>query len=484
MTFSADNILLIGSVLLFLSIVVSKTGYRFGVPSLLIFLFLGMLAGSDGIGQIYFDDPSIAQFLGVVALNFILFSGGLETKRQAIKPVLKPGLLLSTAGVLITTLITGGCAHLLLNFTLPEGLLLGAIVSSTDAAAVFSILRSKSVSLKGNLRPLLELESGSNDPMAYFLTITLTGLVMGQELSWSHFLWMFAKQIVIGAVVGFALGKLAVKLVNKINLNAEGLYPVLLLSVVLFTYSLANLIDGNGFLAVYVTGVILGNADFVHKKSMLRFYDGQAWLLQIVMFLTLGLLVFPSEIPPVAGYGVLIALVLIVIARPVSVFLCMLPFKYSFREMLFISWVGLRGAVPIVFATYPLLAGVGQANMIFNIVFFIAIASVVLQGTSLVYAAELLGLIDHSEVQKSHGFELEGYSTDLIELYVGETCAVAGKALVDAQLPENALIVLVKRQGKFVTPNGKTILTPGDRLMVMVDNADTLHQVESMLGCA
>lgn len=484
MTFSADNILLIGSVLLFLSIVVSKTGYRFGVPSLLIFLFLGMLAGSDGIGKIYFNDPNIAQFLGVVALNFILFSGGLETKRQAIKPVLKPGLILSTAGVLLTTLITGGCAHLLLNFTLPEGLLLGAIVSSTDAAAVFSILRSKSVKLKGNLRPLLELESGSNDPMAYFLTITFTGLVMGQDLSWLDFIWMFAKQIVIGALVGIVLGKLAIKLVNKINLNAEGLYPVLLLSVVFFTYSLANMLDGNGFLAVYVAGVILGNADFVHKKSMLRFYDGQAWLLQIVMFLTLGLLVYPSEIPPVAGYGVLLAAILILLARPIAVFICLLPFRYNFREMLFISWVGLRGAVPIVFATYPLLAGVEQAHMIFNIVFFIAIASVALQGTSLVYAAELLGLIDHSEDQKSHGFELEGYSTDLIELSVGETCTVAGKALVDAQLPENALIVLIKRQGKFVTPNGNTILTPGDKLMVMVDNADTLQRVQGMLGCA
>lgn len=482
MIFSAENILLIGSVLLFLSIVVSKTGYRFGVPSLVIFLLLGILAGSEGIGKIYFDDPSIAQFLGVVALNFILFSGGLDTKLAAIRPVVKPGLLLSTVGVLVTTLVTGGFAHWLLNFTLPEGLLLGAIVSSTDAAAVFSILRSKSVNLKGNMRPLLELESGSNDPMAYFLTITFTGLVMGQELTGASFIWMFVKQIAVGGALGFLMGKLAIKLVNKINLNVEGLYPVLLLSVVFFTYSIANIFDGNGFLAVYITGVILGNADFVHKKSMLRFYDGQAWLLQIVMFLTLGLLVYPSQIPPVAGYGLLLAGILILVARPVAVFMCLLPFKYSFKEMLFISWVGLRGAVPIVFATYPLLAGATQANMMFNIVFFIAIASVALQGTSLTFVAKILGLIDNTVVEKSYEFELEGYSTDLIEIPVGDTCEVAGKALVDAQLPPNALVVLLKREGKFITPNGNTLLLPGDKLMVMADSPDTLQTVRGMLG--
>lgn len=482
MTFTAENILLIGSVLLFLSIVVSKTGFRFGVPSLLIFLLLGMLAGSDGIGNIYFDDSSITQFLGVVALNFILFSGGLDTKFQAIRPIVKPGLTLATLGVLITALIIGGAAYLLLDFTLAESLLLGGVVSSTDAAAVFSILRSRSVNLKGNLKPMLELESGSNDPMAYFLTITFTALSLGEELSWLSFLWLFVKQIAIGGVLGYIFGKLAVKLINKIQLEAEGLYPVLLLAVVFFTYSFTNTIDGNGFLAVYIAGLVMGNADFVHKKSLLRFYDGQAWLLQIVMFITLGLLVYPSQLPPVLGVGVVLAAVSIFLARPIAVFICLIPFKYSFREMLFLSWVGLRGAVPIIFATYPLLAGVAQANMIFNLVFFMTIASVALQGTSLALVAKWLGLIDSSAQEKSHGFELEGYSTDLIELTVGATCQVAGKALVDAKLPPNALIVLIKRKGKFVTPNGNTVLTTGDSLMVMTDGPETLQAVRGMLG--
>ncbi|CAN5197040.1 potassium/proton antiporter [soil metagenome] len=484
MTFTAENILLIGSVLLFLSIVVSKTGYRFGIPSLLIFLFLGMLAGSDGIGKIYFDNSGLTQFLGVVALNFILFSGGMDTKFLAIKPILKPGLTLATVGVLITAIIIGGAAYYLLHFSLAESMLLGGVVSSTDAAAVFSILRSRSLHLQGNLKPMLELESGSNDPMAYFLTITFTALTMGEELSWVDFIWLFAKQIVIGGIAGYVFGKLAVKLINKIQLDIEGLYPVLLLAVVFFTYSFTNTIDGNGFLAVYIAGLVLGNADFVHKKSMLRFYDGQAWLLQIVMFLTLGLLVYPSQLPSVASAGLALAAVSIFLARPVAVFLCLLPFRYSFREMLFLSWVGLRGAVPIIFATYPLLAGVPQAHMIFNIVFFMTIASVAVQGTSLALVATWLGLVDNTAQEKSHEFELAGFNTDLIEISVGETCEVAGKALVDAHLPPNALIVLIKRGGKFVTPNGNTILIPGDQLMVMADGPATVQKVRGMLGCA
>lgn len=476
--------MLIGSVLLFLSIIVSKTGYRFGVPSLLIFLLLGMLAGTDGIGKIYFDDNNVTQFLGVIALNFILFSGGLDTKFQAIKPIIKPGLTLATLGVLITAVIIGGAAYLLLDFSIAESLLLGGVVSSTDAAAVFSILRSRSVNLKGNLKPMLELESGSNDPMAYFLTIAFTALSLGEELSWLGFAWMFVKQIAIGGLLGYVFGKLAVKLINKIQLEAEGLYPVLLLAVVFFTYSFTNSVAGNGFLAVYIAGLVLGNADFVHKKSMLRFYDGQAWLLQIVMFIALGLLVYPSQLPPVIGVGLALAAVSIFLARPIAVFLCLIPFRYSFKEMLFLSWVGLRGAVPIIFATYPLLAGVAQANMIFNLVFFMTIASVAVQGTSLTLVAKWLGLTDDQEQEKSHGFELAGYSTDLIELSVGQTCQVAGKALVDAKLPPNALIVLIKREGKFVTPNGNTVLTPGDKLMVMTDTPETLQEVRGMLGCA
>jgi potassium/hydrogen antiporter len=368
MNVGIENILLIGSILLLFSILASKTSGRLGVPSLIIFLAIGMLAGSEGIGGIQFDDPYFAQSLGVIALTFILFSGGLETKWESVKTVLWKGVTLSTLGVLLTAIFIGVFIMLITDFTLAEGLLIGAIVSSTDAAAVFSILRSKSLGLKGSLRPLLELESGSNDPMAYFLTIGITSVMVNEETTYVSLIPLFFQQMIIGAVAGYLLGKAMIWIFNKINLDYDGLYPVLTLAMVLFTYSFTTYIQGNGFLAVYLAAIILGNHNFVHKKSIIRFYDGQAWLMQIVMFLTLGLLVFPSEMLPFLGTGMMIALFLIFLARPIAVFLCTLPFKMNNRERLLISWVGLRGAVPIVFATYPLIQGVEKSDMIFNIV--------------------------------------------------------------------------------------------------------------------
>jgi cell volume regulation protein A len=293
MTLSAENILLLGSVLLFISIVASKTSFKFGIPTLILFLVVGMLAGSEGPGGIYFDDPKTAQFLGVVALTLILFSGGLDTKLESIKPVLKNGIVLSTLGVLITAVTVGLFTSYLLDYTIAEGMLLGAIVSSTDAAAVFSILRTKNVGLKGNIRPLLEFESGSNDPMAYFLTISFVELVNHPETSIALLFPKFLKGMILGAGCGYGAGKLMIFVLNKIKLDVDGLYPVLILSLVFFTFSFTDTIGGNGFLAIYAAGIILGNSNFIHKKSLIKFFDGQAWLMQIVMFLTLGLLVFP-----------------------------------------------------------------------------------------------------------------------------------------------------------------------------------------------
>lgn len=392
-----ENILLIGSVLLFISVVAGKTSYKYGVPTLLLFLTIGMLAGSDGIGGIHFDNPQIAQFIGIVSLNFILFSGGLDTSWSSVKPILKEGVVLSTLGVLLTASLVGLLVWSLTDFTFYESMLLGSIVSSTDAAAVFSILRSKSLSLKSNLRPTLELESGSNDPMAYVLTIAFLSLVVNQDQSVTTVIPLFLRQMATGFLAGLFFGLASKYVINKIRLSFEGLYPVLVIALMFITFSVTDVIEGNGFLAIYVCAVYLGNQQITHKETILKMYDGMAWLMQIILFLTLGLLVFPSQIIPFIGIGLLISAFLIVVARPLSVIICTLPFKMKMNRKLFISWVGLRGAVPIVFATYPLIAGIDKAGIIFNIVFFISVTSVLIQGTTLPFVARLLGVAEQEE---------------------------------------------------------------------------------------
>jgi potassium/hydrogen antiporter len=485
MTFEADNFLLVASVLLFVSIVISKTGSRVGIPTLLLFIVVGMFAGSEGIGGIYFDDPKITQFIGVVALNFILFSGGLETQWTSIKPVLWRGIALSTVGVLLTALSIGLFVFWISDFSLLEGLLLGAIVSSTDAAAVFSILRSKNIGLKRNLRPTLELESGSNDPMAYFLTISLTYLVVNGDASSLQMIWMFIKQMMLGAGVGILMGFLNIRIINRIKLQAEGLYPVLVLALMFFTFSFTDIIGGNGFLAIYISAIILGNTQFIHKKSLIRFYDGQAWLMQILLFLTLGLLVFPSQILPLIGFGLLISLFLILIARPLSVFLSLSPFNMKIREKLFISWVGLRGAVPIVFATYPLIAGVDKAGTIFNLVFFISTTSVILQGTTLPIVAKWLRLMVPEKAKRKFAIDIElsdESKNALLEIDLSADSTAINRKIVELALPKNALIVLINRNGKYITPSGSTRLEQGDRLIITGDNEEAIEKTLSVLN--
>lgn len=394
MNITIENSILIGSVLLFISVLAGRTSYKFGVPTLILFLGIGMLAGSEGIGGIYFDNPAIAQFIGVVALNVILFSGGLETKMSTIKPVLNQGVMLSTVGVLITAVTLALFICWLTDFTIYESLLLGSIVSSTDAAAVFSILRAKNLKLRDNLRPTLELESGSNDPMAYILTISSLSLVEHQDGGVGTILLHFLLQMIIGAGAGILLGIGSKVFLQRLKLGIEGLYPVLIISLMFITFSFTELINGNGFLAIYICAVYLGNQDFPQKEAIYTMFDGMAWLMQIILFLTLGLLVFPSYIVPIMGIGLLISLFQIFVARPLSVFISLAPFKMSIHRRLYISWVGLRGAVPIVFATYPLIAGVDKAQMIFNIVFFISVTSVLIQGTTLGVMARWLKLVD------------------------------------------------------------------------------------------
>ena len=484
MRYTIEDLLLGSALLLFVSILLSKNLGKLGIPALALFLGVGVLAGSEGIGGIYFDNFHTAQSLGTIALTIILFSGGLDTRWESIQPVLWRGITLSTLGVLVTALLVGLFATYILGFTLLEGLLLGSIVSSTDAAAVFSILRSRNLGLKNNLGPTLELESGSNDPMAYFLTVSFTFLLTNAEADIWQLVPMFFLQMSIGAVMGWAMGQVMAWVINKIKLEQEGLYPALTLAMVLFTFAFTSLIKGNGFLAVYLAALMLGNKSFIHKSSLTRFYDGLAWLMQILMFLTLGLLVFPSHMVPVIGAAMLVSLFLIFVARPLSVFLGLAFFPVALADQVYVSGVGLRGAVPIVFATYPLLAGVKNAEMIFNVVFFIVLTSVMLQGTTLNVVATWLGLSEQDQsLKKVRLGEEMGYDTksSLVELVLPAASRAAGKPIVEVGLPQTSLIVLIDRGGQFVTPNGATVLQPGDKLMVMVENDEELQRVRERL---
>ena len=400
-----DEGLLISSVLLLLSILAWKVSNRLGIPALLLFLAIGMLAGSDGPGGIYFDNAFVAQSVGVVALAFILFAGGLDTQWKTVRPALGAALVLSTLGVLLTAVVVAIFALFILHFSFLDGLLLGAIISATDAAAVFSVLGARSLKLSGKLLPLLELESGMNDPMAVFLTIGLTSLLTNPQESVFTVIVLFVQQMGVGAICGLLLGWGAILLISRLKLDEEGLYPVLTIALVLFTYGLTATLGGSGFLAVYLVGLLLGNSSIQRVDRLTRFHDGLAWLMQIGMFLVLGLLIFPSRLPAVIVSGLLITGVAVFIARPVSVLIVLLPVKMSLREKLFVSWVGLRGAVPIVLATFPLLADLHNASFLFDLVFFVVFASVLLQGTSVPLVAKWLGVVMPPEVVEHNSQE-------------------------------------------------------------------------------
>ena len=484
MNLTIENILLIGSILLFLSIIAKKTSYRLGLPTLIFFLAVGMLAGSEGIGGIYFNDPKIAQFIGIVSLNFILFSGGLETNWTSIKPILKQGIILSTLGVILTATIVGFFVFYVTDFTIYESLLLGSIVSSTDAAAVFSILRSRSIALKSHLRPTLELESGSNDPMAYVLTLIFLTLVLNQDQSIGSMIPMFFQQMILGTVLGLGFGKLSKIIINRINLSFDGLYPILVIALMFIIFSATDFVGGNGFLAVYLGAIYLGNQELIQKISILKMYDGLAWLMQIILFLTLGLLVFPSNIIPVLGVGIMISVFLILIARPLSVLISLLPFKMKMQRRLFISWVGLRGAVPIVFATYPLLAGIDKAPMIFNIVFFISVTSVLIQGTTISVVAKWLNVAMPEKdkiIDETDELLMDLPKSLLKDFEVSADCPIVAKKIVDLYLPKSTFIVMIRRDGKYIRPGGSTEIEADDHLMILADNVEDFDKINHYL---
>jgi len=481
---NTELILLIAAAILVISVVLSKVSERIGIPTLLLFLGIGMLAGSDGPGGIYFDDARLAQSLATVALAYILFAGGLETDFGSVRRTLKPGLSLATMGVLLTALVTGVFVWQVLGLSWMNSLLIGAIVSSTDAAAVFAVLRSKSVGLKEPLRPLLELESGSNDPMAVFMTVGLIELIKNPERSFLVLIPLFVQQMALGLVLGYVMARLFIHLIKRIALDYEGLYPVLSLGWVLLTYALTAWLGGSGFLAVYISGLVLGHLPFSHKKSLIRFQDGISWLMHVLMFFTLGLLVYPSKLIPVAGKGLLVALALIFLARPVAVFVSLAFSRLSFREKHLISWVGLRGSVPIVLATFPMLAGLDESHFIFNLVFFIVISSVLVQGTTIPLFARLAKVDAPLVRQRRYPIDFdnsEGMDLQLIDLFVPYGSYAADKTILDLNFPRDSLITLISRNEKFIMPSGTTILQEGDVLLILT-NRENMAKVQAILS--
>lgn len=475
--------LIAATLLILLAVLASKVSTRLGVPALVLFIAVGMLAGSDGPGGIDFTDFELAQNLGIVALAYILFEGGLSTSWTVTSKVLAPGLSLATVGVAVTAAVTGAVAAVALDLPWTTGLLLGAIVSSTDAAAVFSVLGARSAGLKGDVTPTLELESGSNDPMAVFLTIGLIELITTPGTSVVSLVPLFVQQMAVGTLVGLGLGWVAVQIVNRVELEHEGLYPVISLTFVLLTYGVAATLGGSGFLAVYLAGILMGNASLLHRRSLRRIHAAVAWLCQIGMFLVLGLLVFPTRLDDVIGPGLLVAAVLVLVARPVAVMVALAVSRFDLRERAMISWVGLRGAVPIILATFPLVAGVEGAQTIFDVVFFAVLISVLVQGTTIAPVARLLGV--HAPVDRQLPPPFEPVDAgqggaQLLEVVVTDSAPAVGVALVDLRLPTGSLVVLIRRSGEYVVPEGGTRLVAGDTVMVLAE-ADQIEEVRRKL---
>ncbi|WP_017416502.1 potassium/proton antiporter [Clostridium tunisiense] len=470
------EILLLSGIVLLASVLSSKLLYRFGIPTLLIFLTLGMLLGYDGIGGIYFDDSVLTQQISNIGLVFIMFYGGFGVNWKSAKSIAPQAILLSTVGVVLTAIFTGVFAHFVLKVTLLEGMLLGAIVSSTDAASVFSVLRSRKLNLKGGLAPMLEIESGSNDPVAYMLTVVILSLITssgGQSI-----LQLLGKQIFFGLIIGIILAVISVFLLRHIKFEIDGLYPILVIAIVILGYALSDFTGGNGFLAVYIIGIVMGNNKIPHKKSMDHFFDGVSWLMQIILFFTLGLLVFPSQFSSVLGSSILIAIFLVVIARPIAVSSILIWFKTPIKQQLLVSWVGLRGAASIVFATYALTNKIPIANEIFNTVFIIALLSVSVQGALLPKLANKLDLVEEevSEFKVFNDYEDEIY-TQLIEMVIKEDSPWVDKMIMDADIPEEILVVMIKRKNEVITPKGSSVIKKGDTLVLTGNNFQLLKDI-------
>ncbi|WP_193038938.1 potassium/proton antiporter [Pseudoalteromonas nigrifaciens] len=469
--FLIDQIILLAAVLILLGIVSSKLSARLGLPVLVMFLLVGMLAGEDGPGGIFFDNAAAAHSLGTLALAMILFDGGLQTPLKAIKKVWKPASVLATLGVLITSAVTGVAAAYMLDIPLLQGLLFGAIVGSTDAAAVFALLRNAGIHLNTKLKATLEIESASNDPMAIFLTVGLLEVLVNDMELGTGLLLMFVSQMGLGALVGLAVGWISVKLINKIQLVATGLYPVLVAACGLLSFGITANIGGSGFLAVFITGVVIGNSRFVFQRSTFLFHDGLAWLGQITMFVVLGLLINPTSLLDVWFEGLIIALVLIFIARPLAVIPVLALFGFKAREITLVSWVGLRGSVPIILAIFPLMFGLPGAELIFNVVFFVVLISATLQGSTLALMARKLKLTLPPPVTPAATLEITALGdvdADIVEYTIGKMSRAVGRRLSQLALPDSTVMAMISRNNNIIAPRGSTLLQADDQLFMVL----------------
>ena len=489
MEINTENFLLIGAILLFVAVLAGKVAYRLGTPALLLFLGVGIFFGYNILS---FNSPELTQFMGMIALSIILFSGGMDTKFSEIRSVMLPGIILSTIGVLLTAVILAVFIYYIspllgIGLSFPLALLLASSISSTDSASVFSILRTKKQGLSQNLRPLLELESGSNDPVAYILVVLLVSMLSPEQqgMTAGASIILFIVQMLVGTIAGYAFGRAAVWVLNKINISNASLYSVLLLGFVFLTFSFTTLIQGNGFLAVYIAGLVVGNRKIVHKRSLVTFFDGITWLVQIIMFIMLGLLVDTRSLlqPSTLILGGAVALFITLVARPIAVHLCLLPFrKFTEKARLYVSWVGLRGAVPIIFATYALVENVPSAELLFNVVFVVTIISLTLQGTTVSGMANALG-VARTEKESSFGDAFQDrMKSAFTEVDVNEQMLSTGNSLSKITLPAHTLVIMVCRDGDYFVPQGSSELQVGDKLLILSDRNEELQAHYQELG--
>lgn len=479
-----DQIILFGALLLIVGVLTTKFSSRIGVPALVLFIAVGMIAGSEVLDFFYLSNAYFAQMVGVVALVSILFEGGMQTNWKAVKPVIKPSLSLATLGVVVTAGLVGVAAKMILGVSWLEGMLVGAIVGSTDASAVFVVLKGKNINPK--LGSTLEAESGSNDPMAMFLTIALIQFMTASDASLWTMIGFFLWQMGIGLILGLLFGRLAAFSINHISLESSGLYPVFTLAFALVTYSLTDLVNASGLLAVYIAAVVIGNSELTYRHSIFHFNEGFAWMMQILMFVMLGLLVFPSELFTfdVMTKGILLSVILIIVARPVAVFLTTIKMNYTLKEKIFLSWAGLKGAVPIVLATFPLIAGLEHSQEFFNIVFFVVLISALVQGSSIARFAEKLGLTGPTKVDSPHSLELISIgkaNAEIIEYEVNEATPFIDRTLQEIEFPRLVSISAIIRAGRVITPAGMTKVLAGDILYILVSRKSK-RELEKLLA--
>ena len=461
--------LLVLAALLLLATFSTKIAARLGIPGLVLFLALGMIFGSDGLNVVHFDDPLLAQQISTVFMIIILFEGGFNTKKNLLHIAFKPAFSLATAGVIITAVALALFSHLIIGLDLYASFLIGAIISSTDAAAIFAILRDKNVQPK--TAATLEIESASNDPMAIILTITIINFIQGISTNPLSIMTSLVWQVVAGILIGYLIGKLGPYLLNKIRLDTGGFYFLLILSLCFFSYGLAEKIQANGFLAVFFAGFYLGNAEFVYKQGISRSVEDTSTVCHVMLFLMLGLLVFPSELPVFWKQGVLIALILTFLARPIAVFLCTSFWQYTFNEKILLCWGGIKGVIPIVLATYPVAAGLDRGSYYFNIIFFVVLISALVQGSTIELAAKKLGLLTGDKYLSPHTLELislEQPGCELLEHNVGTRSAIINKQIKEISLPANALVTAIIRQNDIIAPRGETIIADQDILFILV----------------